>query len=227
MPTRRRLIIASVVTLLAGLIILFPARVAYDWFAPPGIRVSGISGSVWSGSASRANVSGVYVANFQWHIKPLRLFTGRVTYVIEGVAGTEISAYMPLQSLQESSGVQGIGGTASAQFEQIVLSNGVPVAAKGTIEVSGLLLPLVSRTSIGGYRADVFTQEDGIVASIEDTDGIVDLAGSLTLAADGAYAFDAQIAPKPETPQQIRDQLRFLGSANERGQYELRLEGGL
>ena len=227
MPTRRRLIIAGVVTLLAGLIILFPARVAYDWFAPPGVRVSGISGSVWSGSASSASVSGVYVANFQWRIKPLRLFTGKLTYIIEGVDGSEISAYMPLQSLQESSGIQGIGGTASARFEQIVLSNGVPVAANGKIEVSGLLLPLVSRTTIGGYRADVFTQEDGIVASVEDTDGIVDLAGSLTLAADGAYAFDAQIAPKPETPQQIRDQLRFLGSANERGQYELRLEGGL
>ena len=46
MPTRRRLIIAGILTLVAGLIILFPARVAYNWIAPPGISLSGISGSI-------------------------------------------------------------------------------------------------------------------------------------------------------------------------------------
>ncbi len=90
-----------------------------------------------------------------------------------------------------------------------------------------ILLPLVSQSPIGGYRAEFFTQEDGVVASVQDTDGIVDLAGSLKLAADGAYEFRGQLAPKPETPPQLRQQLQFLGSANERGQYELRLEGRL
>ncbi len=245
MPTRRRLIVAGVITLVAGLVILFPARVAYDWFAPAAVRVGGISGSIWSGSASRASAGGIYVSNLQWRIKPLRLFTGKLAYAIRSGAGaesfeanlalsiggdiylTEMSADIPLQNLEVSSGVRGMRGTASARFERLVLSNGIPVAAKGTLEVSGLVLPLVSQSSIGDYRAEFFTQQDGVVASVQDTDGIVDLAGSLKLAADGAYEFLGQLAPKPETPPQLRQQLLFLGSANERGQYELRLEGRL
>ena len=224
MPTRRRLIIAGAITLLAGLIILFPARVAYDWFAPPGLRVSGISGSIWSGSASRVSAGGIYVANLQWRFKPHRLFTGKFAYAIQGGAGaesvetdlalsiagdlhlTDLSAFIQLQSLETSSGVSGMRGTASARFERIVLSNGLPVTAKGTLEVSGLLLPLVSQSTIGGYRAEFFTQQDGVVASVQDTDGVLDLAGSFKLAADGAYEFLGQIAPKPETPQQVRQQ---------------------
>jgi hypothetical protein len=35
------------------------------------------------------------------------------------------------------------------------------------------------------------------------------------------------LAPKNNTPANVRQQLQLLGSANERGQYELRLEGEL
>ena len=245
MPTRRRLIITGVLTMLAGLVILFPARVAYNWFAPPGVLISGISGSIWSGSARRATAPGVYISKLEWRIRPHILFTGKLGYSIEGSVGdgsieselalgiggdiylTKLSGFIPLQSLEVASGVRGLRGNVSARFERLVLSNGIPVAATGTVEVSELLLPLVAQSSIGGYRAEFFTQQDGVAASVQDTDGIVDLAGSLKLSADGNYEFLGQLAPKPETPPQVRQQMQFLGSANERGQYELRLEGRL
>lgn len=65
------------------------------------------------------------------------------------------------------------------------------------------------------------------MASVEDTDAIVDLAGSLSVSADRTYRFLAQVAPKSTTPEDLREQMRFLGTPNERGQYELRLEGQL
>jgi hypothetical protein len=37
----------------------------------------------------------------------------------------------------------------------------------------------------------------------------------------------AQLAAKNNTPANIKQQLQYLGSANERGQHELRLEGKL
>ena len=245
MPSRRRLIIAGVLTLVAGLIIMFPARVAYDWIAPAELRVGGISGTVWSGSADRAQAGGIYVANLQWRFKPLRLLTGKLAYAVSanlaagsvesdlalGIGGdvylTDMHAFMSLQSLEVSSGVTGIRGTVSARFDRLVFANGMPISAQGILEVSDLLLPLVSQSSIGGYRAEFFTQQDGVVASVEDTDAIIDLAGSLKLTNDRNYSFSGQLAPKPETPPEVRQQMQFLGSANERGQYEFRFEGTL
>jgi len=99
--------------------------------------------------------------------------------------------------------------------------------ANGTAVVSGLLIPLVSRTPMGGFRAEFFTQVAGIGASVEDTDGVIELAGTLDIANDGNYHFLGLLAAKPATPPQVKEQMRFLGSPNERGQYELRLEGQL
>ncbi len=245
MPTRRRLIIAGLLTLLAGLVILFPARVAYNWFSPPGIALGGINGTLWLGSARHMTAEGIYFGKLRWRMKPLRLLAGKLAYRIEaspvsgfieselaiGFSGdlflTDLTASLQLDVLQQATGIRGIRGDASVRFEQLRLSNGLPVSARGTLDVSGLLLPLVALTPIGGYHAEFFTQPDGVVASIEDTDGVVDLAGSLKISSDRNYQFLGQLAAKPETPQQIVQQMRFLGSPNERGQYELRLEGQL
>ena len=65
------------------------------------------------------------------------------------------------------------------------------------------------------------------MASVEDTDAVVDLAGTLEIRPDRNYQFIGLIAPKATTPARLRQQMQFLGTANERGQYELRLEGAL
>ncbi|MCH7980395.1 MAG: hypothetical protein IID59_02735 [Proteobacteria bacterium] len=53
MPTRRALIIAGVLSLFLALVILFPARVAFNWFAPPGISLGGIVAATAAGSDPR------------------------------------------------------------------------------------------------------------------------------------------------------------------------------
>ena len=245
MPSTRRLVIASVVTLLAGLVVSFPARVAYHWFAPPGIALSGISGSVWRGTARQANVSGLYLGELRWRLRPLDLVRARASFDIDaspaggvldgnvaiGIGGdvylADTRTALPLDAITTLLQMPGLRGTATADIERLHLSDGLPVAADGNAEVRGLVLPLVSPQTIGGYRIEFFTQEDGVVASVEDTDGVVDIAGRLLLSDDRSYEFLGQLAPKPETPSNVADQMRFLGSPNARGQYELRLEGTL
>lgn len=245
MMTRSRFVIIGVVTLLLGLVITFPARVAHHWFTPTGVAISGIQGSIWRGHALEAEVGGIYVRDLNWQMRPLQLFTGELAYSIEadavsgfvngdvaiGIGGSaslrDFTASLSLQSVQSLIGMSGLGGTANLQFEQLVFENGIPVAADGTLEIANLLAPQIHRSSVGGFRAEFFTQESGIVASVEDTDAVVELAGSLSLSSDRTYQFLAQVAPKQTTPANLREQMRFLGTPNERGQYELRLEGQL
>ena len=239
----RGLVVVAILTIIVGLLATFPARVAYSWLSPPFVQMNGIKGTVWNGTASEFATNGVYLSDLTWQMRPLQLFTGKALFDISGspVAGffdsqvavtfggdvelRDLTASLPLQMFARAANVPGLRGSASLQFERLSLVAGRPVAMDGTLDVANLQVPMVSRTSLGGYRAEFFTQNNGIVASIEDTDGIVDLAGSLQLRADKSYAFLGQVVAKPNTPSQIAEQLKYLPPANDRGQHELRLEG--
>ena len=60
MFSRSRLAKVGLLVFVAGLILLFPARVAYRWFAPAEFVASGISGSVWNCHALVATAFGTY-----------------------------------------------------------------------------------------------------------------------------------------------------------------------
>ncbi len=239
----RGLITCGAVTLIFGLVILFPARVAVHWFAPADLAIGSIQGTIWTGSADEASVSGLYLRDIQWTLSPLRVFTGELSFTVSatpvsgfiesaisvGVGGaislSALTAALPLELFADASGVRGLQGSASLRFERLVIVDGLAVSADGTVEIADLTVPVISRSSLGGYKADFFTQNNGIAASIEDTDGVVDLAGSLKVRTDRSFEFIAQVIAKPDTPQAIRQQLQYLPPANERGQRELRLEG--
>ena len=239
----RGLITTGFLVLVLGLIIMFPARVAVGWFAPAQIAISGIQGTVWHGKANEAALNGIYVRDVEWRLNALQLFTGKLSYSVEatpvsgfleadisvGFSGaltlSDLTAALPLDLFAGVTGVPGLRGNANLAFERVEFIGGLATAAEGTVQIANLLVPMVGRDSLGGYRAEFFTQNDGISASIEDTDGVLDLAGSLQIRTDRSFAFIALVIATPETPQSIRSQLDFLPPANARGQRELRLEG--
>ena len=245
MKLTSRLLIVGMVTLLTGIIVMFPARVAYHWASPPGVAIAGIDGTIWNGRAQEGEVAGLYLRNIGWRMKPLALFTGRLALAVEadtasgfinsdvalgagGRAALEnLTASLSLQTLQEILGMPGLDGAASLRFQRLEFEDGLPVAANGALEVVDVRVPIVHRAPLGGFRAEFFTQDTGIVASVEDADAVVDLAGTVSLGLDRTYQFIGQVAATSETPTDLRDQMRFLGTPNERGMYEIRLEGQL
>lgn len=241
----KTLVVIGLLTFGAAFVGLFPARVAYNWFAPPIVQLSGLQGSIWSGSATEASAAGLYLRDLKWRLRPLRLFTGKLAasvaaspssgfveaVVAAGLGGditlTNVSGSLPLGDFAAIARVPGLSGNASVQFEKLRISDGLPVAAEGTLAVADLVAPMVDPSSIGGYRAEFFTNDNAIVASIEDVNGVFDLAGSLTVSADRTYQFIGKVAATPATSEKLRGQLRYLGSPNDRGQHDIRLEGQL
>ena len=238
----RGLLLLTVLTMVVALVITFPARIAYKWMSPPFVQISGIYGTVWNGGAREFATNGVYLRELTWHMRPLALFTGKARYDISGtpvsgffasevtlslggtLALSNLSASVPLQMFEEASNIVGLRGTASLQFEKLELAAGRASAMDGTVDIANLLVPLIGNMSLGGYRAEFYTQNNGIVASVEDTDGVVDVAGSLKLNPDKTYAFRGQVVAKPDAPDSLRNQMRYLPT-NDRGQQELSLEG--
>lgn len=243
MRSRRSLLILGSLVFIAGLVASIPARVAVGIVAQPGVAVSGVSGTIWSGSAEEASVAGIYLRDLKWESSVLPLFTGKLAYRVEAtpVSGfvetdvrigfnrtiylSDFRAAMPLEILAGVNNAQAISGSASAQFERVEIVGDLAVAADGVIQVANLVIPEVARESLGSFRADFNTQNNGIVASIEDTDGVLDLAGSLQIRTDRTYQFLAQVILTAKTPDAVRQQLQRLPPPNARGQYELREEG--
>jgi general secretion pathway protein N len=243
--SKRGLLAAGILVLLLGLIVMFPARVAVHWFVPDSVMLSGIQGTAWHGSANEASMNGFYCRDIRWHINPVRLFVGELSYRVEatplsgfietdvglGLGGvltlSNLTASLPLSLVAGAAGLRGLQGSASLAFERIAIVDGLATAANGTLQLANLIVPIVSRESLGGYKAEFFTQNSGIAASIEDTDGAVDLAGSFELKSDRTYQFTGQVVAKPETSQALRQQMQFLPPANSRGQQEIRFEGVL
>jgi len=239
----RVLLGAGLLSFFVFLLVSFPARVAYRWFSPASVQISGLKGSIWNGTAREMSAYGIYLRSPVWRMKPQYAVLGQLAYSIEGSAApgfvstdvavsfggtvtmTDLRASLPLHFLEKTFSLPGLAGDATVRFERLQFVGGLPVAADGFVEVVDLMIPVVHQSSIGGYRADFFTQQDEVVASVEDTDGIVDLAGSLRITADRNYRFLGRLGAKAETPDNMRQQMRLLGSVDERGQYELRLEG--
>lgn len=241
----KALVAAGLLTFVAAFVGLFPARVAYHWFAPPVVQLSGLQGTIWSGSAAEATAAGLYLRDLKWRLRPLLLLTGKLGASLEAspssgfleadiaaglggdIALSNVNASLPLRDFASIVRVPGLSGNASLQFEELRLRDGLPIAATGTLAVADLVTPMVDLASIGGYRADFFTDDNTVVASVEDVDGVFDLAGSLTLSADRNYQFIGKVAATDRTSEKLRGQLRYLGSPNDRGQHDIRLEGQL
>ncbi len=241
--SKRALFILGALVFVIGLIVTFPARVAVGLMPPIGLAISGIEGTVWRGSASEASITGIYLRNIRWEARPLQLFTGRLSYDIEAtpVSGfvetglsigldkklqlSNLTAAVPLDLFANVIGIEGLQGNTSLNFSRVELLDGIAVVADGEMQAANIIVPPISRDSLGAYKAEFRSQNNGIVAALEDTDGVLDLAGSLQIGTDRSYKFLAYAKLTNKTPDSIRRQLQTLPTLNERGQYELRDEG--
>lgn len=243
--SKRGLVAIGLTVLIVGLLVLFPARVALHWFAPAEFRVNGVEGTIWNGGAVEAAVNGVYFQKISWRMRPLSLLTGNVTYVVSGTPArglfdaavgisasgkitlSDVRAALPMSLFASAAGVRGLSGNASFSFDHVEIVDGIAVAADGVLQIANLVVPDFGRATLGGYKLEFDTQADGVIASVEDTDGVVDIAGSLEIKHDRSYAFVALVIATSATPKNVAQQLSYLPAANDRGHREIRLEGVL
>jgi len=241
---KRGLFLVGTLAALAAVVALFPARVAYRLASPPHVAMSGLSGTAWNGTASELSTNGIYLRDVQWHLHPLSLLSGQPAFKVSGAPVTgffdsevavsldgtsvtlsDLKAALPLAMIEKAAGVPGLRGNASLQIERLELVGGRAAALDGVVNIANLVVPVVDRATLGGYRADFFTQGDRIVASVEDTDGVIDLAGSFQLNPDRTYSFHGIVMSKPNTPDSVRERIERLPKTDRPGQYELPLEG--
>ena len=125
---------------------------------------------------------------------------------------TDVEGAVSISALQSAIPAPGIDGNVRLAFSRIVLENGLPTAADGSVDLVGLVARGLAATPIGDFRAELQTTDDGIAGSVEDTSGMLDIAGAFRISADRAYSLTGLVAPTASTPDSVVSQLRFLGT---------------
>ena len=230
---------------LIGTLLLFPARVAYQWFVPDPVKLSGIDGSIWKGNAREGVVGDVYFTNLAWSFKPFSLFAGQLAFDADvitaagristaagvGLTGnislTGFVGSLSLAAIHPALQANRIDGTINISLQKLVLENGWPTKAEGSVDISNLLAGAVGPDSLGNFHADITTEESGIIGLVEDAGAVLDVAGTLRLEGDRSYSLVGSVAANSETPPTISQNLRFLGSPDQDGQRQFRFEGSL
>jgi general secretion pathway protein N len=241
----KRYIYAGLFVFFGGLLVTFPARVAFNWFAPADVHVSGISGSVWNGSAIEAMATGAYIQDISWRFKPGSIFSGALAFEISGkpASGTldadvavsfggtltfsKVSGGIPLDLIHPAIQQNGISGDVSLNFDEVVIRNGLPVVAIGSITIRNLFAPDLSSSRLGDYKAEFQITDGNITATIADLSGVLDVSGTITLSPQRNYQLIGEVAARPDAPSSIKLQLQYLGSPDERGFRPFRFEGTL
>lgn len=243
MADRKLLVLVGIATFLIGACLKFPARVAYDWFAPNSLQLSGIDGSPWHGEAAAGTANDLYFTRLKWAFKPLALITGKLSFQISvdtsagpistsvgiGLGGTlsmsDLQGRLSLDALHPALHANRIDGILNIQLQSLVLQNGWPSEVNGRIDIGNLFAGALGSTPLGNFTAEFSTGDDGIVAEVEDAGAIFDVIGTIRLGDDRSYSLLGFVAENSKTPAAIKQNLRLLGSPDQNGQRQFRFEG--
>lgn len=169
--TRKRwikLLLLAIVVYLVALIMLFPARIAWQWFgedmatATP-IQLSGIKGTIWHGSANQLQTEAVTLTELKWDWRASDLLQLGLGANVSADAGAgpfsaSITQYgeqdfdvanalgeIPLELLLTSSPYAAYlnDGVISVDVEHIEIRDGLPTSASGALRASNLSIGLM------------------------------------------------------------------------------------
>lgn len=227
-------------------LVTLPASIVLSRITPSAVSFSGISGTLWKGRAQALRVGGVHAGSIEWDLRVLPLVAGRLSTDVkitrtDGFAQGEVTAApssrlilegftasVPVSALPPNVAQGGWSGTLNLRLSRVVLEEGWPRQADGTIEALDLVGPASRPAEIGSYKV-AFTGADasaGVLSgALNDLGGPLQVSGTVELNPDRSYLVKGLIATRPNAPASIVNALQYLPPPDAQGRREFSLEG--
>ncbi|MFD2179134.1 type II secretion system protein N [Veronia pacifica] len=239
------LIVVFTVSLVAHL----PARLAVNYLpASMGVRLAGVDGTVWQGTAKQVSWQNKPMGRLSWEVHLLQLFLGKADVSVElrgGVNGLDGKGHVGVS----------FGGPYATDFilsapAEMVLRNvpaPIPVTATGSVNlvvkryefaspwckeldgrlnwVNGAVSSPVGDISAGDAMANLSCNAGSLSVRGDSKSASLTSNFSLELAPDQSYKVDGWFIPGSEFPNQLRQQLSWLGQPDSNGRYPLKFNG--
>ena len=229
--------------LLLMLILQFPAITVINSINKNNLKVNGVNGTVWKGSASEISSNEIYLRQTKWKIVPSELLKGNLTFdistypyngqlkfnlildLMNNLSATDIKGNFPNDILEIIAPFLGVSSEIDMNIKSLSLDNKDINQLEGQILLNNLVMKGISNRVLGSYKIDLFERNGEIYGSIDDISGEVDIAATMSLTLSGKYIIDGAVSAKQNTSNQVRTILSFLGAENENGQRSFRFEG--
>ena len=198
--------ILAVVVFMTLLLSQIPAR-AISRILPDDVRLTGVSGTIWSGSAARAWIEidqqPLMLGRVQWRLQPWRMLWGaplslssvwgqqsmraRLGYRLGGSIVLHDAAFTLNTQLLRTFFPLYLGGSLSGEFAQIAIDKGHIIDAEGVARLRrGVWTARSGNILLGDYQ---------IVFSSADTKGAGTLGALKTIA--GALVLSGELSATP------------------------------
>lgn len=222
-----------------------PAAKLLPWLQPqlPGLQMSGVAGSLWSGRAQRLQAGGVQLDEVHWHWRPLALFTGALEFGVEaGLNGQPLAAHagsrlfsgpylaavtgsIPAADLLSLAGMRLAEPVGQVTFDidkvtGLGSSNSFPaVAGNVSWAPARVLAPL--ELDLGQVQLRTRIEAGATRGQLVASGGVLAVNGDVTFNPDGSYQLVGDVRKDGTVPQAVDS---FLASFAEFSNGSYRLE---
>ena len=253
-PSKRHLLAFGLATYLATLIMTFPADRAYGWLRPAlgtnvPVRLYGVNGTIWSGTANQAQVYGRAVTDLHWGLHPLALFLGRLDVALNApLSGGHVSGTLsrpwtgkglsidtphidlPLASLLDAKRFPvPVKGRLTGELTRIdIADNGDFKVDTGDLLIRDLAIEQPSLLPLGGFKVRIeHDAKRALVVKVRDTGGPLTLNATITLPNKDRYTLVAELSAKDKGNAMLRQTLGLIGAPDQAGKYRLQRQGSI
>lgn len=228
----------AVFVYLLSLLISFPAQNIYQRFEKQlyPIQLTGIKGSIWSGSASNLSLNRFAVSNISWQLSGWDLLFGDVVFswkvkdrlgLASGVFSFHHESYQ-LTALQAEIDIQllkplwttlpvSLAGNIVLKDVAITLSKDSFSMAQGNIYYLQAAVSWPYFIPLGDFSAELGIRQGGLYAKLKDDDAVIFLQGNIKFEANLDYVYQANISIRDATVSGLVEGLAALGRADNQG----------
>lgn len=242
-----RWLVPGIIAYLVFLCATFPAAYATRWLRSrtPGIQLSEVSGSIWSGQAQQLVFESVPLGRVSWHFDWRAPWSGQLGYHLritdEGMQldgrvaighGQRLVIHnlvgrVPLQRLDHWLPLppDSVAGLLQLDLSNLEINNGLPRAAEGTVTLGDASLSWPQSAALGSYRMQLSSAK-AITAAIQDSGGPLVLQAEAQLEPDGRYHVSGKLSAR-DADSAAAHLLTYLGSPDPSGKYPFDFAGHL
>jgi general secretion pathway protein N len=237
----------------AGAFLLFligrvPAVVAVGWLGQNEVRLTAVSGTIWSGSADSIVAGRLRLNEAEWSLSPFSLLLGRLRADVrarigdgkaDGSLSRDLSGNLSCTNCRFTGPVsalwgvfpvlKAVGGRLDLEIAGLDIRERWPARAVGTARLSSNLVPAGSDVPPAVFQvtvnADPVPEDGRIEALIEDAGGPVKLRARLDVTPPGNFGLTGQVATRPGAPADVSRAVAALGPRGPDGSTQLTLNG--
>ena len=220
----------------------------------PELKISGVSGTVWHGRAygvaGRLRGQNMALNTLSWQLRPLSFLMLRPTVELQANLGPQnfsarlswllgnrlrlqdLQAHVPADIFSARSAIP-MTGQISAEIETLTVDGQAITDLKGRIVLQDAVMIGEGRgLPLGSFAAELAESGDGgMVATLFDLGGALDLKSEIKLDLQGNYQMDAIVAVRDGAHEllheQLQDWLPLLGESIGEERYRLSPRGNL